>query len=392
MGTADMSKKNIEDKYIDPFAEYLISGEPDRAQKAYAWQTAIGLQDVDKIQPSQYLLNTAKDNIEGGIDFDEAKNRIDSYYEENKNHQPERTEEADKVSVRIAEILSENSFVFSPAQYISIHKRLFEGIYSHAGKMRDYNITKKEWVLDGASVIYGGALDLQATLDYDFRIEKEFDYSNLSMSEIITHLARFISKLWQIHIFGEGNTRTSAVFFIKYIRSLGFHATNDVFANNSWYFRNALVRANYTNLSLGVREDLSFLELFLRNLLMGEKNELKNRYMHIAWKETTHSNNKRHIERHIEQHIDPKGAIKQLEIILDTNVVSERTKSNILNLFNEFGYEKIFSRGDVIKSLGITEKPASTLVKRMYELGITEKMIGVGKGKYRFIWNYNNLI
>lgn len=387
MGTADMSKKNIEDKYIDPFAEYLISGEPDRAQKAYAWQTAIGLQDVDKIQPSQYLLNTAKDNIEGGIDFDEAKNRIDSYYEENKNHQPERTEEADKVSVRIAEILSENSFVFSPAQYISIHKRLFEGIYSHAGKMRDYNITKKEWVLDGASVIYGGALDLQATLDYDFRIEKEFDYSNLSMSEIITHLARFISKLWQIHIFGEGNTRTSAVFFIKYIRSLGFHATNDVFANNSWYFRNALVRANYTNLSLGVREDLSFLELFLRNLLMGEKNELKNRYMHIAWKETTHSNNKRHIERHIEQHIDPKGAIKQLEIILDTNVVSERTKSNILNLFNEFGYEKIFSRGDVIKSLGITEKPASTLVKRMYELGITEKMIGVGKGKYRFIWN-----
>lgn len=382
-----MSKKNIEDKYIDPFAEYLISGEPDRAQKAYAWQTAIGLQDVDKIQPSQYLLNTAKDNIEGGIDFDEAKNRIDSYYEENKNHQPERTEEADKVSVRIAEILSENSFVFSPAQYISIHKRLFEGIYSHAGKMRDYNITKKEWVLDGASVIYGGALDLQATLDYDFRIEKEFDYSNLSMSEIITHLARFISKLWQIHIFGEGNTRTSAVFFIKYIRSLGFHATNDVFANNSWYFRNALVRANYTNLSLGVREDLSFLELFLRNLLMGEKNELKNRYMHISWKETTHSNNKRHIEQHIEQHIDPKGAIKQLEIILDTNVVSERTKSNILNLFNEFGYEKIFSRGDVIKSLGITEKPASTLVKRMYELGITEKMIGVGKGKYRFIWN-----
>ena len=276
MGTADMSKKNIEDKYIDQFAEYLISGEPDRAQKAYAWQTAIGLQDVDKIQPSQYLLNTAKDNIEGGIDFDEAKNRIDSYYEENKNHQPERTEEADKVSVRIAEILSENSFVFSPAQYISIHKRLFEGIYSHAGKMRDYNITKKEWVLDEASVIYGGALDLQATLDYDFRIEKEFDYSNLSMSEIITHLARFISKLWQIHIFGEGNTRTSAVFFIKYIRSLGFHATNDVFANNSWYFRNALVRANYTNLSLGVREDLSFLELFLRNLLMGEKNELKN--------------------------------------------------------------------------------------------------------------------
>ena len=240
----DKKKRHIKDKHTDPFAEYFISGEPGRADKAYAWQTAIGLQDVDKLKTSDYLLNTAKDNIEGGISIEEAKKRIDSYYEENRHHQPERTEEADKVSVRIAEILSENSFVFSPTQYISIHKRLFQGIYSHAGMIRDYNISKKEWILDGASVMYGGVTELRETLDYDFRTEKEFSYADLSMSEIIKHLAGFISRLWQIHIFGEGNTRTTAVFFIKYIRSLGFLVTNDVFAKNAWYFRNALVRAN----------------------------------------------------------------------------------------------------------------------------------------------------
>lgn len=212
---ADKKIRHIEDKRTDPFAEYFISGEPDRYDKVYVWQTAIGLQDVDKLQPSEYLLNTAKDNIEGDISIEEARLRIDSYYEENKHHQSDRTEEADKVSVRIAEILSENSFVFSPTQYISIHKRLFQGIYSHAGRIRDYNISKKEWVLDGASVMYGGAAELRETLEYDFQTEREFSYANLSMSEIIIHLARFISRLWQIHIFGEGNTRTTAVFFIK---------------------------------------------------------------------------------------------------------------------------------------------------------------------------------
>ena len=191
-------------------------------------------------------------------------------------------EEADKVSVRIAQILSEKSFVFSPAQYISIHSQLFKGLYKHAGEIRDYNITKNEWVLDGDTVMYGGALDLRATLDYDFSVEKEFSYKGLSMDEIIKHLATFISRLWQIHAFGEGNTRTTAVFFIKYLRTLGFDVTNDIFAENSWYFRNALVRANYTNLKKGIHETTEYLELFLRNLLLGEDNELKNRSLHIS--------------------------------------------------------------------------------------------------------------
>lgn len=266
----------------DIFEEYLREKEPQKKEKGYAWHTAIGLQAVDGLETSEYLKDTAKKNIEGDITFEEANQLIHSYYKENVNRiGNNRTEEADKVSVRIAQLLSENSFVFSPAQYISIHKRLFDGVYKHAGEIRDYNITKAEWVLDGDTVMYGGALDLRATLDYDFSVEKEFSYKGLSIDETIKHLAVFISRLWQIHVFGEGNTRTTAVFFIKYLRTLGFDVTNDIFAENAWYFRNALVRANYTNLKKDVHETTEFLEFFLRNLLLGENNELKNRYLHI---------------------------------------------------------------------------------------------------------------
>lgn len=267
----------------DIFEEYLREKEPHKKEKGYAWHTAIGLQAVDGLSTSEYLIETAKKNIEGDISFKEANDLIHNYYKENiVRMDTDRTEEADKVSVRIAQLLSEKSFVFSPAQYISIHSQLFKGIYKYAGKIRDYNITKNEWVLDGDTVMYGGALDLRATLDYDFSVEKEFSYKNLSMDEIIKHLAKFVSRLWQIHIFSEGNTRATAVFFIKYLRTLGFDVTNDIFAENAWYFRNALVRANYTNLKKGVHETTEYLELFLRNLLLGENNPLRNRDMHIS--------------------------------------------------------------------------------------------------------------
>ena len=183
----------------DPFKEYLRESEPDKAHKGYAWSTAIGLQAVDGLKPSKYLIDTAIQNIEGKITMKEAQSLIDSYYEERPVHlsDDERTEEADKVSSRIAEILSETAFSFSPNEYISIHRKLFQGIYKHAGKIRDYNITKKEWVFDGATVMYGSASELRATLEYDFSQEKEFSYKGLSMDEIIHHLAVFVSRLWQ---------------------------------------------------------------------------------------------------------------------------------------------------------------------------------------------------
>lgn len=267
----------------DPFEVYLKEKEPEKRHKGYAWHTAIGLQAVDGLKTSDYLMETAKRNIEGEISFDRANELIHMYYQENPMlSDDKRTEEADKVSARIAQILSEKSFTFSPAQYLSTHGRLFEGIYSHAGKMRTYNITKKEWVLDGDTVLYGGATELKATLEYDFSCEKDFSYKGLSMGEIIRHLAVFVSRLWQIHVFAEGNTRTTAVFFIKYLRTLGFDVQNDIFAENAWYFRNALVRANYNNLKKDVHETTEYLELFLRNLLLDEHNELYNKTMHIS--------------------------------------------------------------------------------------------------------------
>lgn len=268
------------------FEEYIRHIDSSKKEKTLAWSTAIGLQQVDGLKPSSYLYETAKRNIEGELSFDDAKNLIDSYYESRTSRtddEDERTEEADKVSTRIAQILSEPSFNFSPSHLIAIHKRLFEGIFKFAGKIRDYDITKKEWVLNGDTVMYGAAFELKAALDYDFDIERNFKYSGLSNDEIVKHITFFVSRLWQIHAFGEGNTRTTAVFTIKYLRSLGYKVDNDIFAENSWYFRNALVRANYKNLKNGIEEKPIYLELFFRNLILGENNELKNRYIHIDY-------------------------------------------------------------------------------------------------------------
>jgi len=273
---------------MDNFEEYLRQGEPNKAEKAKVWKTAIGLQLVDGLKPSDYLIATAKQNIEGDISIEEVKQRIDSYYKQHPVKNSEnRTEEADKVSARIAEILSEQTFTFSPVEYLSIHRRLFQGVYSHAGKIRDYNITKQEWVLNGETVLYASAESLKAALEYDLEQEKKFSYNGLNQHEIIEHIAHFISYLWQIHIFGEGNTRTTAVFLIKYLRKLGFkEVNNNLFAEHSWYFRNALVRANYEDLSKGIHKTEKYLIRFLSNLLLGENHSLKNREMHVQYIDT----------------------------------------------------------------------------------------------------------
>lgn len=360
----------------DPFKEYIRESEPAKRDKGYAWHTAIGLQAVDGLKTSEYLVHTAVRSIEGEISFEEANALLQTYYEENPaGDVSDRTEEADKVSVRIAALLSERAFSFTPNEYLSIHRKLFTGIYSNAGCIRDYNITKKEWVLDGATVLYGSATELQATLDYDFSEEKKFSYKNLSMDEIIQHLATFVARLWQIHVFGEENTRTTAVFFIKYLRTLGFEATNDIFAENAWYFRNALVRANYNDLKNGIHETTEYLEVFLRNLLLNESNPLHNRTLHISgtFKETE----KPYIEMQ-KPYIDGLKADIQ-------NVFKPKTVSNILKLRETFPGQTIFGRSDVMKVIGIKTSRASELLKKMTEYGIIEPVAGSGKGKYRFL-------
>jgi fido (protein-threonine AMPylation protein) len=265
--------------------EYIHQGEPGRAEKSAAWQTAIGLQDVDGLKTSDYLIETAKDHIEGKIDIAQAKDRIHSYYEERKDRADleAQTKEADIVSARITEILSEKTFQFSPAELQSIHKRLFTGVFSHAGEFRTYNITKKEWILNGETVTYSSYDSIKDTLDYDFGQEKKFSYEGLSAEEAIKHIAGFASGIWQIHPFGEGNTRVTAVFILKYLRTFGFTFSNDAFAENSWYFRNALVRANYNDFNKGVIATDKYLIAFFENLILGADNELKNNFLHINY-------------------------------------------------------------------------------------------------------------
>ena len=246
----------------------------------YIIETGIGLQDVDGLKNSPYFLDESSRYIKGEISLDELDQIINSYYQ-SKPNVDDRNEEADKVSIRIAKMISEDSFSFTIGQLLTIHNFLFKDVLKHPGGLRNYNFTKKEWILDGASVTYGDYHELEATLQYDFEQEKKYRYDKLSIDEVIEHLAIFVANLWQIHVFEEGNTRTTAVFFIKYLRTLGFDVTNDIFAKNAWYFRNSLVRANYTNISKGIYEDRSYLIKFLRNLLLKEDNELKNRDLHV---------------------------------------------------------------------------------------------------------------
>lgn len=359
----------------DPFREYIKESEPAKQDKGYAWHTAIGLQAVDGLKISEYLVHTAVRNIEGEISFEEANTLLQAYYEEKPARDTEdRTEEADKVSVRIAALLSERAFSFTPNEYLSIHRKLFTGIYSHAGRIRDYNISKKEWVLNGATVLYGSATELRATLDYDFSEEKKFSYRNLSMDEIIHHLAVFVSRLWQIHVFGEGNTRTTAVFFIKYLRMLGFDVTNGIFAEHAWYFRNSLVRANYNDLKNGIHKTTEFLELFVRNLLLNEKHPLHNRTLHI-------SGEFQKIEKPDIEMTKPDidGIKPDIE-----KKFKPKTASHILKLREAFPGHAIFGRSDVMEVIDIKPSRASELLREMAENGVIEAVSGHGKGKYRF--------
>ena len=277
-----MDKDKRRELYID-FDEYIRQGEPEQQEKAGYWQTAIGLQAVDGLKTSDYLKETARKHIEGEIDIDQARELIKSYYQSKSVHEPDDDEkqEADKVSANITKILSSKTFDFSTNGLVSLHRRIFEGVFKHAGKFREYDITKKEWVLEGDTVNYLNWEDLRRAIDYDLEQERQFSYKGISQDAMITHISRFVSGLWQIHAFGEGNTRTTAVFTILYLRHIGFKVSNDMFALHSWYFRNALVRANYKNAVKGIDYTPVYLERFFRNLLLGEQWDLRNRYLHI---------------------------------------------------------------------------------------------------------------
>ena len=310
---------------------------------------------MDGLTPSKYLYETAKRNIDGEITIEEAKQLIDSYYEtrQGRTADEDDAEEADKVSVRIREILAEKTFSFTPDLLLSIHKRLFTGIFYKvkAGRFRDYNISKREWVLDGDTVLYANADMIRQTLDYDFGQEKAFDYSKLSKEEAVKHLTRFIANIWQIHPFGEGNTRTTAVFTIKYLNSLGFEINNEPFEKHSWYFRNSLVRANYTNMNKGIYMNTEFLEKFFRNLLLGETNDLKNRYCHIKYNEKVAIKT---------QESSDKVAVKEKSSVIK---FGDNPKTSVQNV-EKFGVNKKTSVQNVEK-FGVNKKTSVQIIEIM---------------------------
>ncbi len=289
-----------EDKYKE-LEQYLASGEPGVEERARNWSMAIGLQDVDQLKPSEFLLEQAKANIEGKISSEEVGRKLEEYYSQKsirEKAEADGTFEADQVADRINLLLAEKAFTLSPMELSRIHSFLFKGVLPHAGQFRTYNITKNQWILDGESISYGSAGSLSELLTYDFGEEKKFDYGNVSSVEAIKHIARFISDIWQIHAFGEGNTRTTAVFLIKYLRSFGFDVNNESFEKHSWFFRNALVRSQYENIPKRIHRTFEPLERFMNFAVFGIPADLRNRTLHIRWDDSKPENEVSDISKH----------------------------------------------------------------------------------------------
>ena len=365
---------NKDHQDFSSFDEYLRQGEPTQKECASNWKTAIGLQAVDGLQPSAYLIDVAKRNIEGEITIEETRKLIDSYYQSKTARTPkeEEEEEADKVSANIAKILSTKTFAFNTNGYVSLHRRIFEGVFKHAGEIRQYDIAKKEWVLEGDSVSYLNWEDLRRALDWDIEQEKNFQYKGLSDDAKIEHIAKFVSGIWQIHAFREGNTRTTAIFIIQYLRSLGYKVNNEMFAKHSWYFRNALVRANYHNIHKGIDYSPIYLVRFFRNLLLNDGWVLKNRYLHIhpteEWKEQPRLGTPQTLQK-----VDRKGGQKTEKV---DRKGGQKTKDTILSLIAS---DPSVTTTEMSKQLGINRSAISKHMKKLKEEHIIER-IGPDKG------------
>lgn len=371
-----MNKDNINE--FASFDEYLRQGEPLQKERAENWKTAIGLQAVDGLQPSAYLIDVAKRNIEGEITLDETRKLIDSYYQSKTVRTPkdEDEEEADKVSANIAKILASKTFAFNTNGYVSLHRRIFEGVFKHAGEIRQYDISKKERVLEGDSVNYLNWEDLRRALDWDIEQEKNFSYKGLTDDEKIEHIAKFISGIWQIHAFREGNTRTTAIFTIQYLRSLGYEVNNEMFAKHSWYFRNALVRANYRNIQKGIDYSPIYLVRFFRNLLLKDSWVLKNRYLHIdptdEWKVQPRLATPQ-VPHTPHQKVDRKGGQKTEKV---GRKGGQKTKDSILSLIAS---DPFVTTNEMSKRLEINRSAISKHIKKLKEDHIIER-IGPDKG------------
>lgn len=356
------------------FDEYYDEAvEPGKREKAFAWATAIGLQDVDGLKPSKYLIATARRHIEGEITQEEARRIVDEYYETKDGHDlPADQKEADRVAARIISVINSPSFVFSPEYFIGLHGRIFEDIFSHAGRVREVELTKHEDVLNGATVEYAPSFMIKTQLDAEFNRERHFVYKGISEDAFVEHFASFVATIWQIHPFREGNTRTTALFAIKYLRSKGFDVSNDLFAKKSWYFRNALVRANYENAQLDVVKEPVHLEEFFKVLLWGADIELKNRFLRIGFEYGTKA-------------ADSVAMLhRKLPIDVGKLPIQAPTKRHILRLYERFGADEPFGAAQVVATVGIKDRASRNLIALMRKHNLISDVKGRGKGKVKF--------
>ena len=274
---------------MEDFGEYLNQGNPDIKEKAYVWAAALGLQATDGLRTSYEMRRTARQYIEGRLTIDEVRQHINEYYKSNPpaTTDKEKEQEADKVACNIADVLFNKQLDFSTDGYLNLHRQIFDGVYDHAGQLRATDIVKSEWVLEKDTVFYLHWEELRLALDSNFQFERNLHYDELNKEELLEWIAFFTAGIWHIHPFNEGNTRTIAVFSILLLRPLGYDIHTDVFADHSWYFRNAMVRANYMNELKHIHVNPDFLIRFYRNWMFGDQWDLRNRYLAIhptlAW-------------------------------------------------------------------------------------------------------------
>lgn len=267
-----MSEKELDSSNI----EYSENIKPEGYIKQLQWDMAIGLQEVDNLKPSKYLEKLVSDNVNGNLTIEQVKNELKEYYtEKEQEHDINHNElECDFVSARIVELLGIDNFELSVDYLKYVHKYLFQDVYEFAGEFRNINFSKHEKILNNDSVAYGDCKTLKESLEYDISLEKEKHYKEMNIVEVIGNITKFSSSMWQVHPFREGNTRTTALFIEKYLISLGYKVDNTLFKDKSVYFRNALVRSNYFNNYLNIKEDSSYLVKFYENLLLGKNNNL----------------------------------------------------------------------------------------------------------------------
>ncbi len=267
-----MTEKELDSSVNEYEEEYKASNYIKQLQ----WDMAIGLQEVDNLKPSKYLEKLLEENVEGNLTIKEVEKELKEYYieKENNNEINHNELECDFVSARIVELLNEDKFELSVDYLKYVHKFLFQDVYEFAGEFRKIDFSKHEKILNNDSVAYGDCNTLTESLEYDISLEKEKNYKEMNIVEVINSITKFTSNIWQVHPFREGNTRTTAVFIEKYLISLGYNVDNNLFKDKSVYFRNALVRSNYFNNDLNIKEDNSYLIKFYENLLLGKNNNL----------------------------------------------------------------------------------------------------------------------